>query len=347
MSDAKPTIYDDAAVEALRRESRLDPHLLKRMRYAFYQLGHSAEALLSDLPAGPRAAFSQQLDFHVLRLEHRETAEDGAIKLVLRTRQGSLLESVVLGRHTRRRTTLCVSSQIGCAANCCFCATGQMPQVRSLSAAEIVDQVAHANLVLRSEGRKIRNIVFMGMGEPLHNEQQVFHAAELLFSQRHFNLSPRRALLSTVGVPDGMIRWARRFRRSPLALSLHAARQDLREQLIPLARRYPLALLRETLVEVLAIQEAPLMIEYLLLGGLNDSLHEAARLADFLRGLPILINLIPFNPVAHAPRLQSSDRTQAGAFAATLRDAGFLVTFRHSLGRDIRAACGQLIQSRT
>jgi 23S rRNA (adenine2503-C2)-methyltransferase len=345
MSDTKPTIHEDAAVEALRRASRLDPHLLKRFRYAFYQLGHPVDELLSELPAGPRAQFAAGVDFHVLQLERQELAVDGAIKLVFRTRQGRLLESVILGRHTRQRTTLCVSSQVGCAANCCFCATGQMPQIGNLSASEIVDQVVQANLALRNEGRKIRNVVFMGMGEPLHNEYQVFEAAALLFSQRHFNLSPRRTLLSTVGIPDAMIRWARRFRRSPLALSLHAARQDLREQLIPLARRYPLPLLRETLCEVLAIQHAPLMIEYLLLGGVNDSLDDAAQLAEFLAGLPVLINLIPFNPVAHAPHLQSSDRSRGSAFAARLRGAGFLVTFRHSLGRDVRAACGQLIQS--
>jgi 23S rRNA (adenine2503-C2)-methyltransferase len=220
-----------------------------------------------------------------------------------------------------------------------------MPQVRNLSAAEIVDQVAQANRLLLPEARRIQNVVFMGMGEPLHNEAHVFRAAELLFSQRHFNLSPRRTMLSTVGIPDGMIRWAQRFRRSSLALSLHAARQDLREQLIPLARRYPLPRLRETLCDVLRIQDAPLMIEYLLLRDINDSPADAETLCEFLRELPVLVNLIPLNPVLHAPDLRSSQRSQGTAFARRLRDAGLLVTFRHSQGRDIRAACGQLIRA--
>jgi 23S rRNA (adenine2503-C2)-methyltransferase len=337
-------IHDAEQVDELRRTTRLDPHLLRRLRYGFYQLARPAAELLDELPVQARGEFASRLRFHALELQHSATAMDGAIKLVLKTRSGAMLESVILGGRMRQRASLCISSQVGCAVRCSFCATGQMPQVRNLTSNEIVDQVVHANLVLRSEGKRIRNIVFMGMGEPLHNEEHVSRAAEMLFSQRHFGLSPRRALLSTVGVPDAMVRWARRFPRTPLALSLHSARQDVRERLIPLARGYPLTMLRDTLDMVMAIQRAPLMIEYLLLEGTNDAQDDALLLADFLRGLRVIINLIPFNPVAHAPQLGSPDRRVGALFAGVLRDAGFLVTFRHSLGRDIDAACGQLVQ---
>jgi 23S rRNA (adenine2503-C2)-methyltransferase len=220
-----------------------------------------------------------------------------------------------------------------------------MSQVRNLAASEILDQVAQANQVLCGQGRRISNVVFMGMGEPLHNEEEVHRAAELLFSHHHFNLSPKRTILSTVGIPDAMIRWAKRFPRTSLALSLHSVRQDVRERLIPLARHYPLSRLRETLDQLLTMEIGPLMIEYLLLGGINDSPDDATELCNFLRGMPVLVNLIPFNPVAHAPELRHSERGREAAFAASLRDAGHRVTFRHSLGREIGAACGQLIQT--
>lgn len=338
------SIHDDAAAERLRLESGLNLRPWRRLRYGFYQLGRPDEELLTELPLPARTEILAQLRLHDLQLVDRRTSAEGATKLILRTRDYRHVEAVILGAATRRRTSLCISSQVGCAARCVFCATGQMAQVRDLSAREIVDQVSHANQLLRGTARKVTNVVFMGMGEPFHNEEAVIEAARLLFSQRHFNLSPKRAVVSTVGVPAAMLRFARRFPHTSLALSLHAARQDVRERLIPLARRYPMDELRATLAEVLTVQKAPLMIEYLLLSGINDSLDDAHLLADFLRDFPVLVNLIPFNPVDHAPELTSSSREHGTAFASVLRDRGFLVTFRRSLGKDIEAACGQLIQ---
>src|SRR5262249_54073406 len=155
--------------------------------------------------------FADELEFHPLELASRhDSARDGASKLVFRTRQGPLIESVIL-RMTTGRTALCVSTQVGCAANCDFCATGKMGIARNLSAAEIVDQLVQANELLAAENRSVRNLVLMGMGEPFHNEDQVYAALDLLADPACFHLNLKRVLVSTVGIPEAMVRCARRF----------------------------------------------------------------------------------------------------------------------------------------
>src|SRR5437763_10462639 len=163
----------------------------------------------------------------------------------------------------------------------------------NLTREEILDQVIQANRELLAEGRSVRNVVFMGMGEPLLNESEVYAALDVLLSPQCFDLSPARVLVSTVGIPDAMARCAERFPRVGMALSLHSARQALRESLIPLARRYPLDVLRKAVEHVTSVQRQPLMVEYLLLEGLNDTDQELSALIAYLRGLRVHLNLIP------------------------------------------------------
>ena len=204
-------------------------------------------------------------------------ALDGAAsKLLFRTADGNLVETVIL-RIASGRTSLCVSSQVGCAARCGFCATGQMGIAVNLTRDEILDQVIQANELLRPEGRSIRNVVFMGMGEPLHNEPAVVEALEVLLSPQCFDLPPGRVIVSTVGIPDALARCAARFPRLGLALSLHSARQDVRERLIPLARRYTLPMLRSVLEQVTGQTGRRVMIEYLLLDGLQRHRQRLGR----------------------------------------------------------------------
>jgi 23S rRNA (adenine2503-C2)-methyltransferase len=243
------------------------------------------------------------------------------------------------------RVSLCISSQVGCAAACGFCATGQMGVAKSLSAAEILDQVVLAGERLQGEGRSIRNIVFMGMGEPFHNEAVIYEAIAALLSPEQFHHPPRYILVSTVGIPDALVRCARRFPAVNLALSLHSVRQDVRERLIPLAAKHRLDDLRAAVAQVNQIQQKTVMIEYLMLAGVNDSLEDARELAAWLTGLDVHINLIPYNPIATASQLRTTERPERDAFAAILREAGFVTTIRYSLGADIAAACGQLVQN--
>jgi 23S rRNA (adenine2503-C2)-methyltransferase len=215
---------------------------------------------------------------------------------------------------------------------------------RNLTAGEILDQVLQAGQLLAAEKRSIRNIVFMGMGEPFHNEDELYRALDGLIAAELFHHSPTRILVSTVGIPDAMLRCARRFPAVNLALSLHSVDQSTREQLIPLARKYPLEDLRATLWELNRIQKCPVMIEYLMLAGVNDSPDQARALVDWLTGLPVHVNLIPFNPIEDAPQWRSTDRAGRESFGQLLRAAGLPTTIRYSLGSDIAAACGQLVR---
>ncbi len=338
------SIYDSPAVDRLRAELKFEPRRLRALRTALCKKFLGAQAALAELPADVRDEFARRVEFHPLAVvETRDSQLDGATKLVLRTQGGYLIESIIMRTGTGR-VSLCVSSQVGCAAACGFCATGQMGIAKNLSAAEILDQVVLAGERMQRENRRVRNIVFMGMGEPLHNEEAVYEAVAALLSPEMFHHPPGRILISTVGIPDAMVRAARRFPEVNLALSMHSARQATRQQLIPLAAKYTLDELRAAVAKVNQIQNNTLMIEYLMLCGVNDSLEDARELAAWMNGLKVHVNLIPYNPIESAPHLRSTARPQRDAFAAILRAASFTTTIRYSLGADIAAACGQLVQ---
>jgi 23S rRNA (adenine2503-C2)-methyltransferase len=198
--------------------------------------------------------------------------------------------------------------------------------------------------VLVPEERAVRNVVFMGMGEPFHNETELYAALEVLTHSGCFDLNPKRLLVSTVGIPEAMVRCAQRDPQVRMALSLHSARQDVRERIMPIARRHSLPELREALVQVTDLCGHEVMIEYLMLAGVNDSADDVAALVEYLAGIPVHINLIPYNRIAEAPHLTGSDMVTRTDFSRALKAAGFAVTTRYSLGADIAAACGQLVR---
>ncbi|MCH2113609.1 MAG: 23S rRNA (adenine(2503)-C(2))-methyltransferase RlmN [Pirellulales bacterium] len=336
------SIYDTSALEQLRRELRFDPQQLRRLHNDLLKRFVPDEKALAIFPARDRIAS------HFLHLDRKcDSRCDGATKLLFRTASlGMLIESVIL-RITSGRTTLCVSSQVGCAAACEFCATGKMGVAKNLSADEILDQVLQAGQLLAGDGPGVRNIVFMGMGEPFHNEENLYAALATLIAPRMFHHPPTKILVSTVGIPDAMIRFARRFPRMNLALSLHSVRQAVRQKLIPLAAKYPLDHLRETVRVVNRLQRRPVMIEYLLLLGINDGMDDARELIEWLEGLNVHVNLIPYNSIDDAPQLIGTKRPEREAFAKCLKRGGLQTTIRYSLGGDIAAACGQLVKKET
>jgi 23S rRNA (adenine2503-C2)-methyltransferase len=336
------SIHDLAAVDIACRRHKIEPEYLRRVRNAFYKKRLSAQSALGELPGPERLALAGQIDFHALDCSCREDSRlDGASKLVFRTADDLAIEAVIL-RMTSGRTALCVSTQVGCAAACDFCATGKMRLTRNLSVAEILDQLVRVNQMLAVEGRQVRNLVFMGMGEPFHNEAELLAAIDVLADSRAFNLNLKRVMVSTVGIPAAMIRCARRFPDVRLALSLHSARQDVRRRLMPISQRYSLAELRAALDEVSAIAGHLVMVEYLMLKDVNDSREDAESLIEYLRGASVHVNLIPYNPIAESPHLAPSEPSRREAFSRMLKAAGFPVTTRYSLGSDIAAACGQL-----
>jgi 23S rRNA (adenine2503-C2)-methyltransferase len=330
------SVYDAVGMDRLRRELRLDPARIRRLRAALLKRFAADQTAVAGIPAPER------LLLHPLRLrQRRDSALDGASKLLLQTADGLLVETVVL-RSASGRSTVCVSSQVGCAAACDFCATGKRGLARNLQAEEILDQVVQAGQLLAAEGRLLRNIVFMGMGEPLHNEQHVHRSLDMLLSAAYFHRPPTKITVSTVGIVDALRRLIQRYPAVRLAVSLHSVRQDVRERLMPAARRQPLGELRRAIGDANRAAQAAVMIEYLLLAGINDSPRDAQELVDWLRGLNVHVNLIPYNAINAAPHLTGSDGLTREAFSQLLKVAGVKTTTRHSLGRDIDAACGQL-----
>jgi 23S rRNA (adenine2503-C2)-methyltransferase len=273
-------------------------------------------------------------------LSTHNSKQDGSTKLIFETENGEQLETVIL-RIATGRTSLCISSQIGCAVRCRFCATGNIKHVTNLTTDQILDQVIQANIILESENRRVQNIVFMGMGEPLHNYNNVKQSLYTLLHPKKFNYSPRKLILSTVGIIDKIKLFKTDFPAVGLALSLHSADEKTREQLIPFAKNTPLASLRKTLEIISKQSDVPIMIEYLMLQGITDREKDINLLSNFLKELPIHINLIPYNETPTSPFKASSKKHQK-EFSETLKSLGFKVTLRYSLGTDIAAACGQL-----
>ena len=268
------------------------------------------------------------------------TDKDGTRKLLFRLLDGERIESVLIDEE--RRLTLCVSSQVGCALGCRFCLTGEKGYRRNLSAGEIVDQICAARRELGPEER-ITNLVFMGMGEPLANLQQVAKALEIITSDHGLNFSTRKVTLSTVGLVPEMLELSRLF-PIKLAVSLHAADNETRARIMPINRRYPLEELLEACRQLELPRRQRITFEYLLLAGVNDSAADARKLAKLLKGLRAKINLIPFNEYPGSPfKRPAPNRIED--FQKILQEEHYTATVRQSRGAGIMAACGQLTHS--
>jgi 23S rRNA (adenine2503-C2)-methyltransferase len=277
------------------------------------------------------------------RIAHSQRSVDGSCKLLLAL-GAERIEAVHMPRAIGSgRVTLCISSQVGCAMGCSFCATASMGFHRHLSAGEIVAQVSCVVAALGPRHPSELTLVFMGMGEPLHNLTEVSRAIRVLCHARGLGLSSKRITVSTSGLVPEIDALATLVQRPLLALSLNATTDEVRRELMPIGRRYSLAELRAALERYPLRPRERLTIEYVLLAGVNDSDDDAARLADFCRTLPHNINLIPFNEHPLAPFRAPSEAEVERFARALLGRAKTLVTVRRSRGRDVQAACGQLV----
>jgi 23S rRNA (adenine2503-C2)-methyltransferase len=293
---------------------------------------------MTDLPQGERDALA--LAFAVVEPEEATLARsrDGTVKHVWRLPDGELIESVLIPTETR--LTLCISSQAGCAMGCTFCATGWGGFRRQLTAGEIVSQYrASRRWAEAHDYGQITNIVYMGMGEPLANRAAVQDSLTIL--NRGYGVGARRITVSTVGHVPGILELAERPEQFRLALSLHAPTSELRQELIPLERRYPLPEVLDALARFEEAGGKRITFEYTLIQGINDSLDLVAPLADLAAQVGAFVNLIPFNPIPYQDWRPSSP-ARIRAFAAGLERRGVTVAVRESRGRDIDAACGQL-----
>ena len=261
-----------------------------------------------------------------------------AEKFLIRTQDGYTIESVVLSM--KQKNTLCLSSQVGCRMGCSFCETGKMGLIRNLSVREMIEQFFHARFSL---SHKIENVVFMGMGEPFDNMNDVLRACDILRDPLGIGIGIKNMTLSTSGHVDGIEQLARSSSPVPhLAISLHAAEDSLRSKLMPINRRWNLARLKEALLLFSKLQKRAIFIAYILIEGVNDSPDHARRLISYLEGLPIKINLIPYNAQSgdspyRAPALHVQDQ-----FMSVLRHSGKRALLRRTKGDGIMAGCGQL-----
>ena len=306
---------------------------------------------LTDLPKALRARLAEEPDLRAgLRLVHEAVADDGeTVKWLWEVapsgpegRRGPgeappRVETVLM--HYPGRTTVCVSSQAGCAMACSFCATGQLGFERHLTSGEIVEQVVRARSAATAAGRRLGNVVFMGMGEPLANLDRVWQAVHVLHDA--LGISARHLTISTVGVVPGIDRLAAADLPVNLAVSLHAATDELRNELVPLGRRYPLAALVEACDRYVRTTGRRLSFEWALIAGTNDTPQQAKALALIARELRAHVNLIPLNPTPGYPATGSSPAV-VRAFRDQLVRLGVNATVRRNRGTDIDAACGQL-----
>ena len=340
----KPRPTDLAELE----RSALEAALVERGHEAFragqmfrwiYRRGVSDLAAMTDLSLELRGRLADEFVLTTPTLAHRETSADGTEKFLLRLADGRHIESVFI--PDTPSMTFCISTQVGCAMACAFCLTGKMGLVRNLSAGEIAGQVRVLAGALGMRERAF-NIVLMGMGEPLHNYDETMKALRMLADPQGFALPPRRVTLSTVGLLPALERLATEPVMPNLAISLHAPNDLLRGELVPLNKRYGVSEIIAACRRFPLQKRRRITFEYVLLAGVNDSPQDAKQLAKLLARVKSKVNLIPLNAAPGIPFERPSDEA-IDRFAKILADSGLLVSVRKSRGRDIRAACGQLI----
>jgi 23S rRNA (adenine2503-C2)-methyltransferase len=303
-----------------------------------YARGVDDPLAMTDLAAELRERLAAEFQTRALEVDALARSADGTVKGRLVARDGAVLESVLIPED--ERTTLCVSTQVGCPLECSFCATGALGFTRNLSTAEILDQVCRMREGL-DPGRRLTNLVFMGMGEPLLNLPAVLEAIRTLVHPKGFALAPRRVTVSTVGVVPKLETLLAETRVN-LAVSLHAADDRLRDALVPLNRRFPLDVLLGALrASKHVTPRRPVFFEVTLLAGVNDAPEHARAIVRRVRGIPCKVNVIPMNAHPDSP-YRPPDPATTDRFTAELAGAGLRVTLRRSRGADIEAACGQL-----
>ncbi len=312
---------------------RGEPAFRNRQVWEWVARGAAGYDEITTLPARLRTELASEVPFSTLTVEHEALARDGTLKVLFRTRDGHPVEAVLM-RYRDGRRSICVSSQSGCPLTCTFCATGAMRFGRNLTASEILDQALHFRRI-----EPVNHCVFMGMGEPMLNIDDVLAAARRL---PELGITHRRTTISTVGWMPGLRRFVDEVEEPiRLALSLHAADPALRSRLMPVNDRYPLADVLAECRRYFELRGRKVFVEYVMLGGVNDGTTAARALATLLDPKVFKVNLIPYNPTG---MYDGSSRDAIAAFKAVLDRARVPATVRLTRGRDIAAACGQLAQ---
>ena len=342
----KPALLDctEAQLGDFLRERGLPAYRARQILEWVYGKRAGSWSGMTNLPRSLREQLENELPLHIPVLVRQLGAEDSTRKFLFALEGGDRIESVLIpaspalyGGASDRRT-LCLSSQVGCAYGCKFCASGLDGWKRNLSTGEIVGQFLAAEAI---SGEKINNLVFMGMGEPLANYDALMRAVEIFNAPWGLGLGARHMTLSTSGLVPRIYDLARQSRQIRLAVSLHGATDEVRGQIMPVNRKYPLAELLEACAEYVHLKKQYLTFEYILIAGINDSPAQARDLVRICRRLRAKVNLIPYNEVEGLDWTRPGEAAQ-DAFLAVLEGAGVPATLRREKGHDIAAACGQL-----
>ncbi|MBS0616162.1 MAG: 23S rRNA (adenine(2503)-C(2))-methyltransferase RlmN [Verrucomicrobia bacterium] len=305
-----------------------------------YQKKASTWEEMTDLPKDLREQLASHFSLDSLKLVRTLDSDDGdTTKYLWKLPDDKLVESVLIRAPDRR--TVCVSSQVGCPARCAFCASGKKGWIRNLTSSEIVEQVLQIDRLLHKIDERVCHIVFMGMGEPFENYEAVTEAIKILSDPKGLHISHRKITVSTVGIVNQIRRFADEGYKVPLVLSLHAPTQELRQKIIPYARKNPLPDLLMAMLYYHDKSGRDITYEYTLMAGLNDSIQHAKQLAALVKGHPCTVNLIPYNPV-EGLILKRPIKEDIEAFRQVLEEARIPTTWRYTKGKDIAAACGQL-----
>jgi 23S rRNA (adenine2503-C2)-methyltransferase len=295
---------------------------------------------MTDLSASVRALLKEKATIQLLKLKHLQVSRDGTRKYLFELPDGQAVESVLMSFADRKNLSACVSSQVGCAVGCTFCATGFLGFTRNLTSQEIVDQIMS---IQRESGRRVSNIVYMGQGEPLLNTEEVIDSIHTVIDS--VKIGARHLTVSTSGIIPGIKRLAEENLPVTLALSLHSPDPKTREEIVPITKKYPLSELIPALARYADHTGRRVTIEYVLLAGVTDKPQQAKDLADLVRDIHCNVNLIPFNPTVDDDGVQRYDRPTRQAqneFREIVERSGRTVTIRLERGTDIDAACGQL-----
>ena len=300
---------------------------------------HSFEAM-TNISKSTRAMLEEHFVINHIQVDSMQRSSDGTVKNAVRLHDGLIVESVLI--PTESRTTACVSSQVGCSLNCNFCATARLKRMRNLNPDEIYDQVAAINKEsLLYYNHKLSNIVFMGMGEPLMNYNNVLKAIDKITSPEGLGMSPRRITVSTSGIPKMIKKMADDEVKFNLAVSLHSAIDEIRTKIMPFNETFPLDDLRDALKYWYAKTERRVTYEYVVWDGINDNKESINALINFCKHIPCKVNLIEYNPIDDGEYQQASQNA-INNYISNLEMHGIVVNVRRSRGKDIDAACGQL-----
>jgi 23S rRNA (adenine2503-C2)-methyltransferase len=329
--------FELGELEALFDERQIPRFHARQVFRWIWKSGVTDFTAMTDLSHSLRARLADDFSIHTPAIVKRDVSEDGTQKFVLRLQDGRQIEAVFIPDTPAQ--TFCISTQVGCAMGCAFCLTGKMGLVRHLTAGEIAAQVRVLSHALQLTEF---NIVLMGMGEPLHNYDATMKALRIIHDPHGLGVGPRRVTLSTVGLVPMLDKLAQEDLMPNLAVSLHATTEEQRLAIVPTTKKYSVEEIIEACRRFPVGKRSRITFEYVLLAGVNDSLADARRLAKLLSGIKAKVNLIPLNAAPGIPFERPSDR-QVDDFARTLAERGVIVSVRKSRGRDIRAACGQLI----